>query len=83
MRILIRLSILSIAAAALLLGPISSAPPDVPLYQKFLSPASPQEIVAARKVADKIAWVDYAEGKRNALHRRRAPLRARAPHQLH
>ncbi len=41
-------------------------PTKVPLYQQFLSPASPQEIVAARK-ADKIAWVDYAEGKRNAF----------------
>src|SRR5262249_27708696 len=29
------------------------------------SPASPQEVVAARKV-DRVAWVDYAEGKRNA-----------------
>ena len=34
-------------------------------YQQFLSPASPQEVVAARKV-DRVAWVDYAEGKRNA-----------------
>ncbi len=42
-----------------------AAPAEVPLYQKFLSPASPQEIVAARK-ADRVAWVDYAEGKRNA-----------------
>ncbi len=37
----------------------------VPSYQQFLSPASPQEVVAAR-TSDKIAWVDYAEGKRNA-----------------
>ena len=36
-----------------------------PTYRDFLSPASPQEVVAARKV-DRIAWVDYAEGKRNA-----------------
>jgi len=36
-----------------------------PGYQQFLSPASPQELVAARR-ADRIAWVDYAEGKRNA-----------------
>src|ERR1051325_10304467 len=32
---------------------------------RFLRPASPQEVVASRK-ADRIAWVDYAEGKRNA-----------------
>src|SRR5579862_7610275 len=65
MRILTRLSLISIPAAAFLCGPLVSAPPKVPLYQQYLSPASPQEVVAARK-ADKIAWVDYAEGKRNA-----------------
>jgi dipeptidyl-peptidase 4 len=61
MRTLTRLSILIIAAAAFL----SAARPAVPSYREFLSPASPQEVVAARK-ADRIAWVDYAEGKRNA-----------------
>jgi dipeptidyl-peptidase 4 len=61
MHILTRCSLIAIAAAALL----DSAPPTVPSYQQFLSPASPQEIVAARKV-DRLAWVDYAEGKRNA-----------------
>ena len=30
-----------------------------------MSPASPQEVVSARRV-DRVAWVDYAEGKRNA-----------------
>src|SRR5580700_11156109 len=65
MRILTRFAVISIAAAALLSLPLVSAPPKVPLYQQFLSPASPQEVVAARKV-DRIAWVDYAEGKRNA-----------------
>jgi dipeptidyl-peptidase-4 len=62
MRIFNRFSLISIAAAALL----PAAPPRVPLYQQFMSPDSPQEIVAARKV-DRIAWVDYAEGKRNAF----------------
>lgn len=61
MRISIRLSVLAISLAAQL----ASAPPVVPLYQQYLSPASPQEVVAATK-ADKVAWVDYAEGKRNA-----------------
>ena len=56
-----RLSILVNTAAALL----SAAPATVPSYREFLSAASPQEVVAARKV-DRIAWVDYAEGKRNA-----------------
>jgi dipeptidyl aminopeptidase/acylaminoacyl peptidase len=65
MRVISRLPLLSIAAAVFLSGPIVAAPPSIPAYQKFLSPASPQEVVAARKV-DRIAWVDYAEGKRNA-----------------
>lgn len=61
MRTLSPLSILTMIAAAV----SSAAPPAVPTYKEFLSPASPQEVVAARKV-DRIAWVDYAEGKRNA-----------------
>jgi len=39
--------------------------PAVPRYQQFLSPASPLEIVAARKV-DRVAWTAFEEGKRNA-----------------
>src|SRR5258705_4280795 len=65
MHITPRLSSLSSAAAALLSTPLASAPRTVPMYQRFLNPASPQEVVAARKV-DRLAWVDYAEGKRNA-----------------
>src|ERR1700722_11993874 len=65
MRILIRFSVISIAAAAFLSGLLVSAPPKIPAYQLFLSPASPQEVASAKK-ADRIAWVDYAEGKRNA-----------------
>ncbi len=65
MRFWTTLSIISMAAAAFLSTPIASAPTKIPLYQQFLSPASPQEVVAARK-ADRVAWVDYAEGKRNA-----------------
>src|SRR6266851_6376027 len=60
MRTLTHFSILMIAAAFL-----PAAPPAVPSYREFLSPASPQEVVAAHKV-DRVAWVDYAEGKRNA-----------------
>ena len=58
MPILTRLSVVPLAAAVCIAA-------EVPLYQQFLSPASPQEVVAARK-ADRVAWVDYAEGKRNA-----------------
>jgi dipeptidyl aminopeptidase/acylaminoacyl peptidase len=60
MRMLTCVSAISIAAAAV---PMFAA--EVPLYQRFLSPASPQELVSAKK-ADRVAWVDYAEGKRNA-----------------
>src|SRR5690242_9605691 len=55
----------SIVAAVLLAGQLAGAPATAPSYQQFLSPASPQEVVAAKK-ADRVAWVDYAEGKRNA-----------------
>lgn len=65
MRTLTRLALLSLAAVPFIWKPLASAPHETPLYQRFLSPASPQELVAARKV-DRVAWVDYAEGKRNA-----------------
>ena len=45
--------------------PASSTPTAVPAYQRFLSPASPLEVVAAKK-ADRVAWVTFEEGKRNA-----------------
>jgi dipeptidyl-peptidase 4 len=38
---------------------------EVPLYQRFLSAASPLEVVAAKKV-DRVAWTSFEEGKRNA-----------------
>ena len=65
MRTFSRLIAISIATSALLLKPLVSAPPETPTFKQFLSPASPQEVVSAKKV-DRIAWVDYAEGKRNA-----------------
>jgi dipeptidyl-peptidase 4 len=37
----------------------------IPAYQRFLSPASPLELVAAKKV-DRVAWTSFEEGKRNA-----------------
>ncbi|MEW5984215.1 MAG: prolyl oligopeptidase family serine peptidase, partial [Acidobacteriota bacterium] len=58
--------------AAVLAGPamVAQSPAPVaaqavPAYQRFLSPASPLELVAARK-ADRVAWVTFEEGKRNA-----------------
>ena len=38
---------------------------SVPAYQRFLSPASPLELVAAKTV-DRVAWTAFEEGKRNA-----------------
>jgi len=61
MRIPVSPSILLLTAIQLAAAP----PAPIPMYQRFLSPASPQEVVSARKT-DRIAWVDYAEGKRNA-----------------
>jgi dipeptidyl-peptidase-4 len=65
MRIVTHLTVIPIVATAFFAAPLTSAPPVIPAYQRYLSPASPQEVVAARKV-DRVAWVDYAEGKRNA-----------------
>src|SRR6266540_5879358 len=45
--------------------PVATAPPPAPGYQQFLSPAAPLAIVAAKK-ADRLAWVAFEEGKRNA-----------------
>src|SRR5512147_920724 len=55
-----------VISLAFAVNPLAAATPEIPAYQRFLSPASPQELVAARK-ADRLAWVDYAEGKRNAF----------------
>ena len=63
MQTLTRFSAIVLSAAALVSQPLVSAPAS---FKQFLSPASPQEVVAARK-ADRIAWIDYAEGKRNAF----------------
>ena len=58
-----------VAAVVLLIAsaprPVATAPPPPPGYQQFLSAASPLELVAARK-ADRLAWVAFEEGKRNA-----------------
>ncbi len=66
MRMLICRSLTSIMAAVVVLAtPLASAPFKAPTYQQFMNADAPQELVAAKK-ADRIAWVDYAEGKRNA-----------------
>lgn len=45
--------------------PVATAPVTAASYQQFLSPASPLELVAAKKV-DRVAWVAFEEGRRNA-----------------
>jgi dipeptidyl-peptidase-4 len=44
---------------------VGTAPSTAPGYQQFLSPASPLEVVSARKV-DRVAWIAFEEGRRNA-----------------
>src|SRR6476660_3728476 len=63
-----RYSLIAVFGIVLLLPskPVVTAPAppqSPPTYQQFLSPASPLEVVAAKKV-DRIAWVDFEEGKR-------------------
>jgi dipeptidyl-peptidase 4 len=48
--------------------PVATAPAQqaaVPSYQQFLSPASPLDLAAARRV-DRLAWIAFEEGRRNA-----------------
>ena len=63
----VRFAVIAVMSALVVVWsrPVATAPAAVPGYQQFLSPASPLEVVAARKV-DRIAWVAFEEGKRNA-----------------
>ncbi|HET7216840.1 MAG TPA: hypothetical protein VFJ02_02295, partial [Vicinamibacterales bacterium] len=68
------IAVLGAVTLAFLLPPVTSAQRPAPTpartiaaspaYQRFLSPASPLELVAARKV-DRLAWTAFEEGKRN------------------
>jgi dipeptidyl-peptidase-4 len=53
------------APSATGLAAVAKTSPPLPAYQRFLSPASPLEVVAAKKV-DRVAWTSFEEGKRNA-----------------
>jgi dipeptidyl aminopeptidase/acylaminoacyl peptidase len=66
MRVVRYAALVAIAAAAVASGLVAEAqsPKPAPLYRQFLSPPTPLEMVAARKV-DRIAWMAYDEGKRN------------------
>src|SRR6478609_6982073 len=60
--------VLSLAAVlcASFPGATAPAPPGAPGFRQFLSPASPLEVVAAKK-ADRLAWPVFEEGKRNVF----------------
>ena len=53
------------APTAVAKAPAAATTASSPLYQRFLSPASPLDMAAAKKV-DRVAWVAFEEGKRNA-----------------
>jgi dipeptidyl-peptidase-4 len=68
-------TVFAAATVACLLPPVTSAQraasatqirttASSPAHQRFLSPASPLELVAATKV-DRLAWTSFEEGKRN------------------
>src|SRR5262249_41551983 len=65
MRWFIRASMVAVAVGVVFASVPRAAAPQAPTYKDFLSPASPQDVTAAKKV-DRIAWVDYKEGTRNA-----------------
>ena len=65
-----RIARLAIIAAVGLLSagaarPVATAPAAARGYRQFLSPASPLDVAAAKK-SDRLAWVAYEEGRRNA-----------------
>ena len=81
MRILRPFSVLSILAVVFFARPLASAPPEAPLYQRFMSPASPQEVVAARKDrSGRLGGLCRRQAER--LHRGGAAVRARAANEL-
>jgi dipeptidyl-peptidase-4 len=65
-RFTIVLSLAAVVFCAALPSATAPARQSAPTYQQFLSPASPLEIVAARK-ADRIAWTSFQEGMRNVF----------------
>jgi dipeptidyl-peptidase 4 len=60
------LSLAAVALCASFPGATAPARQAAPSYRQFLSPASPLEVVAAKK-ADRIAWTSFQEGMRNAF----------------
>ena len=64
------------ALAVALMAPALAAQ-GKPTIEQFMSPASPLDLVAAKK-ADRVAWMAYDRGMRN-VYTARAPDLARCP----
>src|SRR5262245_16200537 len=59
-----RFSHIALSAAALLVSAASLGAQAKPTIAQFMSPASPLDLVAAKK-ADRLAWMAYDRGMRN------------------
>jgi dipeptidyl-peptidase-4 len=57
-------AILALGVAVVARPTVSAQSGSAPTIAQFLSPASPIEVVAARKV-DRVAWIAYEQGRRN------------------
>ena len=57
-------ALLSVALVPALLAPVAARAQGSPTVAQFMSPASPLELVSARK-ADRVAWITYEKGMRN------------------
>ena len=58
------IAMLAFGLAIVAMPTVSAQSGSAPTIAQFLSPASPIEVVAARKV-DRVAWIAYEQGKRN------------------
>jgi dipeptidyl aminopeptidase/acylaminoacyl peptidase len=57
-------ALLALALASGLVVPTAAYAQSAPTVEQFMSPASPLELVSARK-ADRVAWITYEKGMRN------------------
>jgi dipeptidyl-peptidase 4 len=64
--VLVQLPVSTMGRGAFAGGPRAAAAESGPTIEAFLSPAYPQDLVAARK-ADRLAWWAYERGQRNVF----------------